>query len=61
MKSIATGSRVTVLYGGFSSEREVSLVSGRQVSSALREMNYNVTLIDIPRNIEKMIDLLHHA
>ena len=61
MKSIATGSRVTVLYGGFSSEREVSLVSGRQVSSALREMNYNVTLIDIPRNIEKMIDLLQKS
>ena len=61
MKSIFAGSRVTVLYGGFSSEREVSLISGRQVSLALREMNFNVTLLDVPKNIEKMIDLLQKS
>lgn len=38
--------RVTVLNGGPSAEREVSLVSGREVASALRGIGFEVTLID---------------
>jgi D-alanine-D-alanine ligase len=38
--------RVTVLKGGPSAEREVSLVSGREVAKALREEGYQVTELD---------------
>ncbi len=39
--------RVGVLYGGISSEREVSLVSGTSVGSALCEAGYPVEMIDV--------------
>lgn len=42
--------RVACLYGGFSAEREVSLVSGRDCSAALREAGYEVTEIDVSRD-----------
>ncbi|MFH5924684.1 D-alanine--D-alanine ligase [Roseomonas xinghualingensis] len=38
--------RVTVLLGGMSSEREVSLSSGREIVAALREKGFEVTAID---------------
>jgi D-alanine-D-alanine ligase len=38
--------RVTVLLGGLSSEREVSLSSGREIASALREGGFEVTTLD---------------
>jgi D-alanine-D-alanine ligase len=39
--------RVVVLYGGISAEREVSLASGRQVIVALREAGYDVVPVDV--------------
>ncbi|WP_159347513.1 D-alanine--D-alanine ligase [Roseomonas harenae] len=39
-------SRVTVLLGGLSSEREVSLSSGREIIGALREAGFEVTAVD---------------
>jgi D-alanine-D-alanine ligase len=39
--------RVTVLYGGPSAEREVSLVSGKAVAQGLREARHAVTEIDV--------------
>ena len=42
--------RVTVLMGGWSAEREVSLVSGRGVADALTERGYEVTTFDPPRD-----------
>ena len=38
--------RVTVLLGGLSNEREVSLSSGREIASALREAGFEVTVLD---------------
>ncbi len=38
---------IAVIYGGDSAEREVSLLSGREVASALRSRGYSVSLIDI--------------
>lgn len=38
---------ITVLYGGDSAEREVSLCSGARVSAALRESGHAVTLLDV--------------
>lgn len=42
---------ITVLMGGWSAEREVSLVSGRGVADALIERGYNVTTFDPPRDL----------
>jgi len=43
---------VVVLMGGWSSEREVSLTSGKGVASALRERGWsNVTELDMDRNV----------
>ncbi len=41
------GLRVTVLLGGPSAEREVSLVSGRAIAAALRRLGHHVTESDI--------------
>ncbi|MFT3786952.1 MAG: D-alanine--D-alanine ligase [Tepidisphaeraceae bacterium] len=44
--------RVTVLYGGPSSEREISLVSGKAVASGLREAGHEVFESDVsPENL----------
>jgi len=42
---------VAVLMGGWSSEREVSLVSGRACSDALRKVGYKVSDIDVDRQV----------
>ena len=47
---------VVVLMGGWSSEREVSLTSGRGVAQALRERGWsNVTEIDMDRNVGEVL------
>jgi D-alanine-D-alanine ligase len=42
---------VAVLYGGFSSERPVSLSSGKACADALEEAGYKVTRVDVGRDI----------
>lgn len=46
--------RVTVLSGGWSAEREVSLSSGRGVASALAERGYDVDVFDPPRDLVRI-------
>ena len=47
---------IVVLMGGWSSEREVSLTSGRGVAAALRERGYtNVTEVDMDRNVAQVL------
>ncbi|EEW24246.1 D-alanine--D-alanine ligase [Rhodobacter ferrooxidans] len=46
-----TGSRVAVLMGGLSAEREVSLVSGRECAQALREAGFQVIEVDADRDL----------
>lgn len=46
-----TRSKVAVLYGGLSAEREVSLRSGAAVAKALEGEGYAVTLIDVARDL----------
>lgn len=49
-------SRIGVLCGGLSNEREVSLRSGRNVFRALIELGYkDVTLVDVDRNIASVL------
>ena len=45
------GKRIAVLMGGWSVEREVSLVSGAACGNALREKGHDVTEIDVDRSI----------
>ena len=49
---------VAVLMGGFSAEREVSLVSGEAVTKALKEEGYRVTPIDVGRDIAAVLTAL---
>jgi D-alanine-D-alanine ligase len=50
--------RVAVLYGGISNEREVSLSSGVQVAAALREAGYDVALIDVTDDLPALLTAL---
>ena len=51
-------SRVAVIKGGFSAEREVSLVSGAACAQALREAGYDVVEVDAGRDLPaRLIDL----
>jgi D-alanine-D-alanine ligase len=49
---------VAVLMGGWSAEREVSLVSGRAVAKALRQEGYSVTEIDAGRDVAQTLAAL---
>jgi D-alanine-D-alanine ligase len=50
--------RVVVLYGGISAEREVSLSSGIQVIAALRESGFDVDPVDVGHDLGKVIAAL---
>ncbi|MDX9859813.1 MAG: D-alanine--D-alanine ligase, partial [Rhodospirillales bacterium] len=49
---------VAVLMGGWSAEREVSLVSGAACATALREGGYKVTAIDVQRDVGALLTRL---
>lgn len=50
---------VAVLMGGWSSEREVSLVSGAAVTKALMEHGWRVTAIDVQRDMGALMTRLY--
>lgn len=47
---------VAVLMGGWSAEREVSLMSGNGIADALEKNGHQVTRIDMDRNIAMVLD-----
>lgn len=47
---------VAVLMGGWSSEREVSLVSGKACVKALEEQGYRAVAVDVSKNIKEFAD-----
>lgn len=47
--------RIAVLMGGWSAEREVSLVSGAACADALEARGYAVTRIDLQRNLSALL------
>jgi D-alanine-D-alanine ligase len=51
-------SRVAVLYGGISAEREVSLASGAQVAAALRAAGYEVVPVVVEQDLRAVIAAL---
>jgi len=46
---------VALLLGGWSSEREVSLMKGKHVESALKEVGYTVKTIDVSLDLQKLV------
>ena len=50
---------VAVLMGGWSAEREVSLVSGAEVALALGQAGMNVTTIDVQRDMGALMTRLY--
>jgi D-alanine-D-alanine ligase len=50
--------RVAVLHGGISNEREVSLSTGKQVAAALREAGFEVSLIDVTDDLSALLTAL---
>ena len=66
-KLINENSKIAVICGGPSSEREISLRSGKNVLGALKRLGYkNAELIDINKNIaqvllEKKIEVVYNA
>ena len=52
---------VAVLMGGWSSEREVSLVSGGAIVDALRQTEFEVRPIDVQRDVAKLVSELEPA
>lgn len=50
---------VAVLMGGWSSEREVSLVSGRAVAEALGNLGYRAASVDVGRDIASKLSEIH--
>ena len=55
-KKINKNSKIGVLCGGLSNEREVSLRSGKNVFKALINLGYkDVTMIDVDRNIASVL------
>ncbi len=50
-----TGKKVAVLYGGRSTERDVSLKTGAGCADALREKSYDVVLVDVDLELAKRL------
>lgn len=50
--------RVAVLMGGWSSEREISLVSGAECARALASLGYDVRAIDVTRDLDALLAAL---
>ena len=53
-EKITKQTRIGVLYGGLSNEREVSLRSGKNCFNALKRLGYeNAVLIDVGENLSE--------
>lgn len=49
---------VAVLMGGWSAEREISLVTGKACAKALKEQGYTVCEIDVKRDLQDLVSQL---
>lgn len=50
--------KVALLVGGWSAERQVSLEKGKAIEKALREKGYDVGVIDVSKDISRLIEQL---
>jgi D-alanine-D-alanine ligase len=58
MVKLSSTTHVAVLMGGWSPERDVSLVSGEKCAAALRALGYQVSEIDVDRNLHDQLNAL---
>ncbi|MBV6631863.1 MAG: D-alanine--D-alanine ligase [Alphaproteobacteria bacterium] len=58
MKTMPKGTEVAVLLGGWSAEREVSLVSGAAIADALEARGHKVRRVDVTRDIQALHEAL---
>jgi len=58
MSRSPSDTHVAVLMGGWSSEREVSLVSGKACADALKRVGYRVTEVDVGRDLAAVLTAL---
>lgn len=56
---MAKPKHIAVLMGGWSSERPVSLASGKPCAEALRGCGYDVTEVDVDRNVSSVLSDLN--
>ncbi len=61
MRRASSIRQVTVLCGGFSKEREISLVSGQAAVKALQAKGFTVSTIDITRDMGALVSALNVA
>lgn len=54
-KDLISDKKIAVLMGGVSSEREISLRSGRNVLAALKRLGFNAVGIDVDRNLDQRL------
>ncbi len=50
--------KVALLVGGWSAERQVSLDKGREVEAALKEAGYDLTVIDVKKDLNDLLSKL---
>lgn len=48
--------KIALLYGGISSERDISLLSGKNVGESLIKQGYSVEFVDTKTDLNKLID-----
>lgn len=58
MVKLSPNTHVVVLMGGWSPERDVSLVSGEKCATALRQLGYRVSVLDVDRNLHERLSAL---
>ncbi len=52
---------ISVLLGGWSSEREISILSGHNVANILRNMGYSVSEIDVRKELRHLVASLYET
>ena len=52
------GQSVMVIYGGISAEREISIISSKEIIKSLKRLEYNVIEIDADPNLMK--EIIYH-
>ena len=49
--------KIMLLYGGISAEREISIITSKEISKSLKSMGYNIVEIDANENLLADLEL----
>ena len=49
--------KIMLLYGGISAEREISIITSKEISKSLKKMGYNIVEIDANENLLSLIHI----